>query len=450
MNNTKSIVNRKHIVVIGGGLAGLKLIQRLLNSNYNITLIDSNNHHLFQPLLYQVATAALSPSEIAIPLRMILRDQDNVKVIMGTVTNIDKEKQIVSIQSGEIIKFDFLAVAIGSEQSYFGNNHWAEFAPGLKSLRDAVNIREKILTSYEKAELITDKNIREKYLNFVIVGGGPTGVEMAGAVAEIANKTLTKDFRRFHTDNSKIYLIQKIDRILYDYPEDLSFKAQLDLKNLGVEVLVNTSVVEINAEGVKTDKEFIPCTNIIWAAGNVVSPLLKCLNTPLDNIGRVIVKNDLSIEGHPNIFVLGDAAHFIDIKNDKNTPSLAALPSTATVAIQQGDYLGKLLKLIDSNSDSNSNLSADLNSQSHPYVRMSFKYWDKGKIATIGRSKAVAYISGIKLTGMPAWLLWVVVHVWFLISFHNKIIVIIEWIWAYFTYERTSRIILSSNNKTVS
>lgn len=429
--NQKNCNARKHLVVLGGGLAGLKLIKRLYNSNYNITLIDRNNHHLFQPLLYQVATAALSPSEVAIPLRMILRDYDNVRVIMGNVTNIDKEKQTVTLESGQNFSFDYLAIAIGAEQSYFGNDQWIPFAPGLKSLRDAVEIRENILNSFEKAELETDDKIRERYLNFVIVGGGPTGVEMAGAMAEIAKHTLTRDFRKVHSDKSKIYLIQKFDRILYDYPEDLSLKAQNDLKELGVDVLVNTSVIDINAEGVKTDTVFIPSTNVIWAAGNTVAPLLKSLNTPLDNSGRVIVNCDLSIEGHPNIFVLGDCAHFDNSrKNEKSSP----LPATATVAIQQGDYLGKLLQ------------SANLTT---PCFHPPFNYWDKGKMATIGRKKAVALIGNFKLTGLLAWLLWVVVHVWFLISFHNKLIVILEWIWAYFTYERSSRIILSSPSSKI-
>ena len=405
------------IVIIGGGFGGLMAAKALKGSRDSITIIDRINYHLFQPLLYQVATAALSPGDIALPIRAVFRKYKNVRVILDEVTSINRSEKKVILKDGEI-EFDYLVVATGSRHSYFGNDRWEAVAPGLKTLSDALLIRERILTSLEKAEKETDSDKRKKYLTYVIVGGGPTGVEMAGAIAEIAKKSLMRDFRNIDASDTKIYLIEAMPRVLTNYPEKLSIKAQNDLAKMGVKLKLNTKVTEVNSLGVKTESKFIETTNVIWAAGNSVSPMLKSLNTNLDRAGRVPVMKDLSIEGDPNIFVIGDAALSLD-KNEK------PLPGIAPVALQQGRYVGRIIK-----------------QKILPENRKAFHYLDKGNLATIGKAKAVADIHGLKLSGFIAWAAWCFIHIFFLIDFRNRFRVMAEWAWYYITFRHGIRLIV--------
>ncbi len=359
MSNTK-------VVIIGGGFGGLTAARSLKNTKFEILLIDKTNHHLFQPLLYEVATAALSPGEIATPLREVLRNQMNTSVIMGEVVKIDKEAKQITIANGDIIGYDFLIVSIGARHSYFGNEQWETFAPGLKTVSDALKIREQILISFEKAERLGNVAEAAKFMNFVVIGGGPTGVEMAGAIAEIANKTLFKNFRNIKPEEAKIYLVEALPQILPMYPDKLAKSATRDLEKMGVKVLTGKKVTDINERGVHMEELFIESKNIIWAAGNQVSPLLKTLAIPLDRAGRAIVGPDLSLPGHPEIFVIGDAA---SSAGKEGKP----LPGVAPVAMQQGRYVASILKKGDPKEK-----------------RPPFSYFDKGSLATIGKAKAIA------------------------------------------------------------
>lgn len=408
------------VLIIGGGFGGINVAKMLGRTKMELTLIDKKNHHLFQPLLYQVASAALSPADIATPLREILRSQKNTTVLMGEVQNIDKDKKQVKMTNGDLIGYDYLVVAVGARHSYFGNEQWSEFAPGLKTLSDALSIREKILTSFEKAERLDSIKEAEKYLNFVIIGGGPTGVEMAGSIAEIAHKTMFKNFRRINPSKSKIFLIEGTDRVLPPYPENLSYRAQRDLENMGVKVLTGKLVTNVNADGVQIGDEFIESKNVIWAAGNQASPLLKTLAVPLDRQGRVEVNPDLTIKDHPEIFVIGDAANTSDKKG-------RPLPGIAPVAIQQARYVGKIIK---------KQLPADL--------RKPFKYFDKGSMATIGTNHAVGFFGKVKFTGFIAWLAWGLIHVAYLVGYRNRFVVLLEWAFHYFTGMRGARLIHKS------
>lgn len=414
---------RKRVVIVGGGFAGLNAANILGKKGVEVLLIDKTNHHLFQPLLYQVASAALSPGEIAVPIREVVRKHPHTSVVMGEVVSIDKTKNEITLKDGEKISFDFLIVGVGARHSYFGNNHWEQFAPGLKTISDAVDLREKILLSFEKAERATNAAEAAKHLNFVIIGGGPTGVEMAGAIAEIAHHTMLKNFRRISPEKSQIFLIELLPHILPMYPQSLAIHAENDLKKMGVRVLTGRRVVDVNANGVQVDDEFFPSTNVIWAAGNQASPLLQTLEIPLDRQGRAIVGPDLSIPGHPNIFVVGDAAH---AKDKKQLP----LPGVASVAIQQGRYLGKLL--------SNGAALAK---------RRPFSYRDKGSMATIGRAKAIAQVGKLQFSGFLAWFAWCFIHIVYLIGFRNRVGVMIEWFFFYLTGQRGARLIYRSLNK---
>jgi NADH:ubiquinone reductase (H+-translocating) len=405
------------VVIIGGGFGGLTAACALKRAKLDILLIDKSNHHLFQPLLYEVATAALSPGEIATPLREILRNQENTSVIMGEVAKIDKANKELTLVNGDQIAFDSLIIAIGARHSYFGNDQWEKFAPGLKTINDALKIREQILISFEKAERLDSIAEAEKYLNFVVVGGGPTGVEMAGAIAEIAYKTMFKNFRRINPKNAKIYLIEALPAILPMYPEKLAKSATKTLEEMGVQVLTGTKVIHISEAGVQTEDKLIESMNVIWAAGNQVSNLLKTLGVPLDRAGRVMVESDLSIPGSPDIFVIGDAAHFV-------TKSGGALPGVAPVAMQQGRYVAKILK------------AKSLKGQRPPFV-----YFDKGSMATIGKAKAIAMIGKLQLSGFLAWLMWAFVHILFLIGFRNRLSVMLEWGAALLTGQRGVRLI---------
>jgi len=413
------------VVIIGGGFGGLNAAKTLKNASVDILLLDKTNHHLFQPLLYQVATAALSPGEIAYPIREIFRKQKNTMVIMGEAASIDKDKKSVILSNGDVVNYDYLILAVGAKHSYFGNDAWEAFAPGLKTIGDALSIRERILTSFEKAERLDNPKESAKFMSFVVIGGGPTGVEMAGAIAEIAHTTLFDNFRKIKPETSKIYLIEAMPHILPVYAPNLADKAKLELEKLGVHVLTNTKVTSITAEGVQVEGQFIESKNVIWAAGNQASPLLKTLNTPLDRQGRAIVEADLSIPGHPEIFVIGDASCAMG-KEGK------PLPGIAPTAIQQGHYVGKIIK---------NNLSKER--------RPPFKYLDKGSMATIGKGKAIAVVGKLQMTGLIAWLAWGLIHLLYLIGFRNRLGVMIEWITVAFTGQRGVRVIRGSIDKDI-
>jgi len=405
------------VVVIGGGFGGLNVIQPLRKSNLDILLIDKKNHHLFQPLLYQVASAALSPADIATPLREIFTRQKNTTVIMGTVEKIDKENRQLTLANGETVQYDYLVVAAGARHSYFGHDEWESLAPGLKTITDALKIREKILLSFEMAERMDSIHEAEKYLNFVIIGAGPTGVEMAGAISEIAHKTLFKNFRHIDPEKSKIYLVEGAERVLPPYPEKLSKKARKTLEKMGVRVITGEMVTKITEEGVQIGEDFIEARNIVWAAGNQAAPVLKTLDVSLDKQGRVLVAPDLSVPNHPEIFVIGDAACALG-KNKK------PLPAIAPVAIQQGRYVSKLIK-----------------KQIAPKKRRPFRYFDKGSIATIGTNKAVGYAGKLLLSGFLAWLIWGFIHVFYLVSYRSRFTVMLNWVFHYMTGLRGARLI---------
>lgn len=414
-------MEKKKVVIIGGGFGGLTIAKKLKNSNYRITLIDKTNHHLFQPLLYQVAAAALSPGDIAVPIRSEFSNQENVEVILGEVTEINREEKKVYL-SDTAYEYDYLVVAIGNRHSYFGNDQWENFAPGLKTISDALKIREKMLLAFEKAEIAKSDSEKKREMTFVIIGGGPTGVEIAGSIAEISRETLLKDFRNINTADTKIILIEGMNRILQSFDEDLSLKAQITLEKLGVEVRVNSMVAEVNENGVAVGDEFIEASNIIWAAGNKVSPIINSLNTETDRSGRVIVEQDCSLPGDPDVFVIGDASLF----NENGKP----LPGVAPVAMQQGRYVANLLK------------------KSIPKEqRKPFRYFDKGNLATIGRAKAVLQIGNFKISGFFAWLVWALVHIAFLVNFRKRYRVMTEWIWYYMTFKNGIRLITKYNGE---
>lgn len=405
------------VIIVGGGFAGLNAARMLKYAPVDVLLIDKTNYHLFQPLLYQVATAALSPADIAAPIREIVADQKNTEVILEEIVSIDKANKLVTAKSGDTFAFDYLILAPGARHSYFGHPEWEAFAPGLKTLDDGLRIREQILLSYEIAERCQDPEEALKYMRFIIIGGGPTGVEMAGAIAEIAQKSLIQNFRRIKPEQTKIYLIEGAPQLLPAFPKDLADKAKLDLEQLGVEVLLNTFATEVNQEGVLIGDYFIKSQNIIWAAGNAASPLLKCLDTPLDRGGRALVKSDLSLPDHPNVFVIGDSACLIG--KDGNP-----LPGVAPVAMQQGKYVAKMIQ-----------------NELKGKARKPFSYFDKGMMATIGKKKAIVAYGRFHLSGYFAWLAWCFVHVAYLISFPHKLLVMMEWYYLYLFNERRARLI---------
>ena len=412
----------KRIVIIGAGFGGITAAKELINSDNHIIIIDKTNHHLFQPLLYQVATAALSPGDIAKPIRSVFKDHKNIEVLLGNVKSIDIVNHKV-FYNDSVVEYDYLILSPGSTHSYFGKNEWSQFAPGLKTLNDALKIREKILLSLEKAEMIEDENERKKYLSFVIVGGGPTGVELAGAISEIVNKNILPDFRNISSESTKVYLVEAMSGVLNAYPQKLTLKAKEDLEKLGVKVILNKKVTDINKDGVRAEDEFIETKNIIWAAGNQVSDLIKQVTKNIDKSGRAIVNKDLSIDEDKNIFIIGDSAFIKDKKGN-------SLPAIAPVAIQQGKFVGKLLK-----SGREKNLGKE------------FHYFDKGMMATIGKAKAVAVVKGFQLSGLFAWLAWCVIHIFYLISFRNRLRVMAEWIWYYITNRPGIRLIVKDENR---
>ncbi len=405
------------VVIIGGGFGGINAAKKLGGKKFDVWLVDQTNHHLFQPLLYQVASAALSPGDIAIPIREILSPYENITVMMGKVEKIDKQKRLITLGNGDQLAYDYLIVAAGARHSYFGKDEWEKFAPGLKTLSDALKIRERILISFEKAERSDSISEAKKYLNFVIIGGGPTGVELAGSIAEIAYETMLKNFRRIDTKKTKIYLVEGSSHILPVYPSKLSDKAQMYLERFGVKVITGKKVSNVTEEGVYIEDLFVEAKNVIWAAGNQASPLLKTLNVPLDRQGRVIVDTDLSIPDHPEVFVIGDAAMASD-------PKGAAYPALAPVAVQQGRYVADLL-------------IKGLTKTARPR----FRYFDKGSMATIGKTKAIGMFGKVQFYGFIAWLAWCFVHILYLIGFRNRLIVITQWLFSYYSSQRGARLI---------
>lgn len=407
------------VVIVGGGFAGLYAARGLGRLPVRVTLVDRRNHHLFQPMLYQVATAALNPSDIAAPLRSVLRKQANTEVLLAEVAAIHPAERRVSFTDGSDMTYDYLVVATGARHSYFGHDDWERLAPGLKSLEDAVEIRQRVLLAFELAEREPDPVRRHAYLTFVVVGGGPTGVEMAGAVAELRRYALRRDFRHIDPGEATVMLLEGGTRLLPSYPPRLSDAAKLDLRRLGVEVRTQTMVTDIRPGLVVAAGWTIPTQTVIWAAGNVASPLLRSLDTPLDQMGRAIVEPDCTIPNHPEVFVLGDAALFT---HQEGQP----LPGISPVAIQMGQYAARAI-------------ACDLAGE----PRRAFQYWDKGQLAVIGRGRAIADIRTLHFGGFLAWLIWTFVHIFFLIGFRNRILVMIQWAWSYVTYGRGARLITS-------
>lgn len=409
----------KIVIVIGAGFAGLNATKELANKpGLQVLLIDQKNHHLFQPLLYQVATAGLNPSDIAVPIRAQFDDAANVHVHLGRIEEVYLKEKFIRTKQGHKIHYDYLVVACGAKHSYFGKPEWEEFAPGLKTIEQATEIRRRILLAFENAENETDESKRNNFLNFVVVGGGPTGVEMAGAIADISQTVLTKDFKQINTRNAKVMLIEAGPRVLGAFGEELAAKARRDLVSLGVEVRTGVRVTEINDEGVQVDGgEFIPAKTVIWAAGVQASKLVFVPEISRDKSGRIAVEADFSLKEYPDVFVAGDMAAF-------TLPDGKTLPGLAPVAIQAGHHAAQMI----------------LNSQ-RGKPRFSFEYLDKGQMATIGKRKAVARIGNFKLSGYPAWLGWLFVHVLYLIGFKNKIAVLLQWAWSYLFSRRGSRLI---------
>jgi NADH dehydrogenase len=417
VSGAKPNQQQPHVVILGAGFAGLYAAKGLRNAPVHVTVVDRKNHHLFQPMLYQVATAALSPSDIASPIRSVLRRQQNTEVLLAEVISVDTAARQVHLTDGATVGYDYLIVGTGAHHSYFGHDDWEALAPGLKSLQDALEIRRRVLLAFEMAERETDKVRRHGYLTFVIVGGGPTGVEMAGAVAEIRTYALRRDFRHIDPRDATVMLLEGGPRLLPAYPPSLSDKAKQDLRRLGVEVRTDTLVTDVRPGLVVAAGWTIPTQTVIWAAGNIASPLLKSLGAPLDRMGRVIVEPDCTIPGHPEVFVLGDAAAYLHQGN-------AELPGICPVAIQMGQYAARTIV-------------GDLAQRK----RRPFSYWDKGQLAVIGRGRAVADIGRLHFDGFLAWLAWIFVHIFFLIGFRNRVLVLIQWAWSYLTYGRGARLI---------
>ncbi len=412
-----------HVVIVGGGFAGLWATRALASAPLRITLLDRGNHHLFQPLLYQVATAGLSAPDIAAPLRHILRQQKNVEVRMAAVARIDAAGKRVELDDGGTIAFDFLLLASGATHAYFGNDHWAAHAPGLKTLDDALDLRRKLLLAFERAEAASDPSEREAWLSFAVVGGGPTGVELAGTLAEIARHTLKDEFRNIDPAQARVRLVEAGPRVLSSFPEDLSEKARRQLEKLGVEVATGTPVADITADGYRLGDSFVPAKTVVWAAGVAASPLGRTLGVELDRAGRVPVLPDLTVPGHPDIFVAGDLA---SLQQDGRP-----VPGVAPAAKQMGRHVAQSIR------------ARLAGRPTTPFV-----YRDYGNLATIGRMAAVVDFGRLKLSGLLAWWFWLTAHVFFLIGFRNRLVVLLNWFWAYWSYQRAARIILGDDDRS--
>lgn len=405
----------EHIVIIGAGFGGLYAAKELAKHDVDVTIVDRKNHHTFQPLLYQVATAALNPSDIAVPIRSIFRNQKNVRVVLGEADSVDPAGRRVILRDGEL-SYDRLIIATGATHSYFGNDHWARHAPGLKTIEDALEIRRRMLLAYEAAERETDPEIQREWMTFVVVGAGPTGVELAGSLSEIARHTLLKDFRRIDPASARVVLVEALPHVLPPYPEDLSESARRQLESLEVEVRTETRVRDIESDRVVLENGEIRARTVLWAAGVRASELAKTLDAPLDRAGRVEVEADLTVPGHDDIYVIGDLASIVQ----DGEP----VPGIAPAAIQQGRH-------------ASGNVIRSLTGR----PRLPFRYQDKGIMATIGRAAAVADLGKLHVSGWIAWLLWLGIHIFFLIGFRNRFLVMLQWAWAYITWTRGARLI---------
>jgi NADH dehydrogenase len=404
---------RQHVVIVGAGFGGLAAVRGLARADVDVTLIDQRNHHLFQPLLYQVATAGLSPADIAAPIRAILRKQRNVRVVLDRVVGIDRAACRVKLAEGHPVVYDRLIIATGARHSYFGREDWAAHAPGIKTIDDATAVRRKVLLALERAEVETDPAKRQALLTFVVIGGGPTGVEMAGAIAELARRSVSRDFRSITPHCSRVLLIEAGPRLLPAFPAALADKARVAIEQLGVTVRLGAPVTAITEDRLRVGGETIPTYSVIWAAGVQASPAARWLDVPADGAGRVIVQPDLTIAGHPEIQVIGDTATSIDRNG-------CPLPGIAPVAKQQGRHVARMIA----------------SGRSAPFC-----YRDYGKLATIGRHRAVIAIGGLRLSGTVAWLLWCTAHIFFLAGYRNRLIVGANWLWNYLTFERGARLI---------
>ncbi|MGH9845096.1 MAG: NAD(P)/FAD-dependent oxidoreductase [Blastocatellia bacterium] len=404
-----------HVVIIGAGFGGLTAAQALKRAPVKVTIVDRTNHHLFQPLLYQVAMAGLSPADIAAPIRSILRRQKNVSVLLDEATDIDFANRAVNLRGGSL-SYDYLVLATGGRTSFFGHDEWERFAPGLKDLDDAVEIRRRVLLAFEAAEKESDPERRRELLTFIVVGGGPTGVELAGAIGELARFVLARDFRNIHPEAAEILLLEGGSRILPSFTPELSESAQRQLVNLGVKVRTNAQVTNIDEHGVYLGQEMLRAATVIWGAGVRATSFTTALDAPLDRAGRVKVERDLTLPGHSNIFAIGDMTIF----EQDGKP----LPGVSPVAMQMGRSVAR-------------NIERDLAGKPHE----PFRYFDKGNMATIGRKAAIADFGTFHLTGFLAWVAWLLVHIFFLIGFRNRTVVLFNWAWSYFTYQRGARLI---------
>jgi NADH dehydrogenase len=404
------------VVIVGGGFGGLAAARGLARAPVEVTLVDRTNHHLFQPLLYQVATAGLSPADIASPIRRIVHRQANTRVLLDEVTGVDLAARRV-VLARDALAYDYLVLATGATHSYFGKDEWSRFAPGLKTLEDALEIRRRVLLSFERAEHETDRELVRQWLTFVVVGGGPTGVEMAGAFAEIARHTLVRDFRRIDPRMARVILVEAGPRLLAAYPEDLSEKAKAQLEALGVQVWTGAAVTGVDENGVDLGRERIAARTVVWGAGVKASPLGESLGVPVDRAGRVLVEPDLTVPGHPEACVVGDLAAL--------EPDGRPVPGVAPAAIQMGRHA-----------------AANVGRALRGLPPVPFRYRDKGSLATIGRSRAVGIVGRLRLSGFVAWAAWLFVHIFFLIGFRNRFVVMFTWTWAYFTWQRSARLIL--------
>jgi NADH dehydrogenase len=410
---------RSRVVIIGGGFGGFTAAKRLKRAPVDLTLIDRTNHHLFQPLLYQVATATLAPSDIMVPIRWALRHQRNAKVLLGEATAVDVDRRMVVLDNGRAsIPYDFLIVATGARHSYFAHPQWEPLAPGLKSIEDALEVRNRFLLSFEEAERTSDEAERRAYQTFVVVGGGPTGVELAGMLPDVA-RSVRRDYRHIDTRQTRVVLLEGGDRILPTFAPALGSRTVRDLEHLGVEVRTNARVTRIEPDAVYVGEERIPTRTVLWAAGNKASPLTRSLGAPLDNVGRVQVNSDLSIPSHPEVFVVGDAAAV-----PQHGGEGALVPGVAPAANQEGWRAA-------------GNILATLNGR----PRRTFRYFNKGDLATIGRHRAIAQFGPIRITGYVAWLFWLFVHIMYLVGFRNRVSVLVQWAYAYLTYQRGMRLI---------
>ena len=412
---------RPRVLIVGGGFAGLAAAKALAKAPVAVTILDRRNHHVFQPLLYQVATASLSPADISAPIRSVVRDQDNCEVALAPVTAVDVANRRVLFEAGSV-GYDYLVLAAGATHAYFGHDEWAGVAPGLKTLEDATEVRRRILLAFESAEYEGSPEARRAVLTFGIVGGGPTGVELAGAIKEVAGQTIPRDYKHIDTRTTRVVLFEAGPRILPPFPPELSARAQRDLERMGVEVRLNSAVTRITPEGIYTGEEFVPVRNVFWAAGVKASPLGASLGAPLDRAGRVIVGPDLTIPGHPEVFVAGDMAAA------KSADTGNPVPGVAQGGLQMGHYAGETI-------------ARESAGRSTSGGRRAFTYNDKGTMAVIGQSKAVAQIGRLKFGGFMAWLVWGGIHIAFLIGFRNRLQVLFSWFWNWLLNARDARLI---------